>query len=166
MLKEIHAALADGEQATLMIQRSGDQAVVTIVPRVGASNDGNASEAEKALRAALALPMRIKDTPETLDATLVQQLREYAELRHQVAAESETLRGLREAALMAKQEAAKAQANAKADARKGSADGKEAKASAEETDTSDGDGGKAATEATQQAAPAPAPAADNPDSLF
>lgn len=160
MLKEIHAALADGEQATLMIQRSGDQAVVTIVPRVGASNDGNASEAEKALRAALALPMRIKDTPETLDATLVQQLREYAELRHQVAAESETLRGLREAALMAKQEAAKA------DARKGSADAKEAKASAEETDTSDGDGGKAATEATQQAAPAPAPAADNPDSLF
>lgn len=165
MLKQIHAALTDGEQASFIVQRSGDDVIVTLVPRVGGDDAAAPSEGEQALRVALALPLRLKGNPEDLDQTLVADLGKYAELRSQVSAENDTLRALREAAAKADEENAKARKKAgKAKTEAQDDDAKEVDTSDElagETDTT-----KATKAKSEVATPAPAPAAENPTSLF
>ena len=186
MLQALFDALGEGEQARLLIEKQGDSLMVTVIPLVSGGGDSGESQDDnvKQLRAALAMPLRLKATPAALDESLCDELREYGQLRSKLKGHNQTLESMREAERVAKQQADKAKAKAKTQ--------KADKAQSEESDTSatsgesaQGSKQTAPPAQTQSSAgepatakesgksgggggvkPAPAPTNDNPPSLF
>lgn len=191
MLQALFDALGEGEQAKLLIEKQGASMVVNVIPLVSRGESDSADSASpddnvRQLRAALAMPLRLKATPAALDESLCDELREYGQLRSKLKGHKQTLESIREAERKAKQQADKAKADAQKAAKTQQAD----KAQSEESDTSNTSGETAqgskqapstpkAVPSTDEHAtekgsdttgggvkPAPEPTNDNPPSLF
>lgn len=148
---------AEKIQFTVEKARGGKLAVLVVPILKDAPEDIPAEQAQA--RAALAMPLRLTESADKLDADFVGLLTRYRDQRQEVADDLDALARLKEASKNAKKAIGKASETVAKDAPKPDA--------ADEDDSDDG----AETEGTDNvkgevAPPAPAPApATNPDSL-
>jgi len=108
LLNAFHHALDDGESLQWRIERNGDTLSLAFVPML--SNDAKVPAGAEPVRAALALPLVIREkTLEKTAEALQQQLSGYAQARRQAtSAYDELLVALSDATAKAKNEASKA----------------------------------------------------------
>jgi PRTRC genetic system protein E len=99
LLADLVRIIQPGEALGFEIQRTDDELVLLVQPRLKAPVADTATGDEAAqLRAALATPLRITGDAETLDAELPVKLREYAQARAALGEKVDALDALREAA--------------------------------------------------------------------